>query len=224
LVEFKSELERYLPADLPEREKLVELGARHLEQIAETNRQFNLTRITDAKEAAIKHVFDSVMPWRLFSTARQVLDAGTGAGFPGIPLAIVLPSTRFTLAESIQKKARFVAAAVEMLGLANVAVDARRAEDLAGRGDFDVITARAVAPLERALKLFGAALRNGARLLLYKGPDAADEIAAAGADLRRLRATAEIVLRYELPEAMGSRTIVEVFRSSSAGKSPGAAD
>lgn len=209
-MQFESELERYLPSDVPERGRLVALGAQHLEQIAETNRQFNLTRITDAREAAIKHVLDCVTPWKLFRQARHVLDAGTGAGFPGIPLAIVLPETRFTLAESIQKKARFTAGAVESLGIANATVEARRAEDLAGAGGFDVITARAVAPLERTLKLFGPALRNGARLLLFKGPDAGDEIAAAAAELRRRGAAAEIVLRYELPEGMGRRTIVEV--------------
>jgi 16S rRNA (guanine527-N7)-methyltransferase len=202
-----TELDQVLPTDLPERERLVSLGAQHLSLVAAANEQFNLTRIAGAREAAIKHVLDSVLAWRLFAKADRVLDAGTGAGFPGIPLAIVLPQTQFTLAESIQKKARFVASAVETLGLANVQVEPRRAEELTG---FDIITARAVAPLERALKLFGAALRHGTRLLLYKGPDAPDEIAAAAPDLKRLRARASVVLAYELPESMGRRTIIEV--------------
>ncbi len=210
--EFLAELDKWLPADLPERANLAELAARHLEQIEETNRQFNLTRIIDAREAAIKHVLDSVMPWKLFESARHVLDAGTGAGFPGIPLAIVLPKTRFTLSESIQKKARFTAGAVENLGLTNVTVETWRAEDLARAGDFDVITARAVAPLDRALKLFGPALRKGTRLLLFKGPDAEHEIAEATAELRRLQANATIAMHYGLPEGMGARTVIEVTR------------
>jgi 16S rRNA (guanine527-N7)-methyltransferase len=208
--QFETELDRWLPLDVPERGTLVRLASQHLSLIAEVNRQFNLTRIMEAREAAIKHVVDSVMPWRLFAKAQRVLDAGTGAGFPGIPLAIVLPETRFTLAESIQKKARFVALALDDLKLPNAVIEARRAEELAASGQFQVITARAVAPLERALKLFGPALRRGSRLLLYKGPEVADEITAAEPDLRRLRAAAEIVMRYELPESMGSRTVVEV--------------
>jgi 16S rRNA (guanine527-N7)-methyltransferase len=210
--DFQTELEQWLPPDVPHRADLVALGARHLELTEETNRQFNLTRITNAREAAIKHVLDSVIPWAMFSDARRVLDAGTGAGFPGIPLAIILPGTRFTLAESIQKKARFVSSVAASLNLANVTVEARRAEELAAGGEFEAITARAVAPLERTLALFGPALHLGTRLVLYKGPDAADEITAAEPGLRRLGVTARIAMRYALPEDMGTRTVIEVSR------------
>jgi 16S rRNA (guanine527-N7)-methyltransferase len=112
---FEIELREVLPADLPARERLIVKGAQHLQLIEEANRQFNLTRITSPRDAAIKHILDSVMPWRLFEGARHVLDAGTGAGFPGIPLALVLPEVKFTLSESIQKKARFVEHAVAAL-------------------------------------------------------------------------------------------------------------
>src|ERR1700675_1134174 len=105
---FKEALDQVLPVDLPQRDIVVVKGARHLALIEEANRHFNLTRITGPREAAIKHVLDSVAPWRLFAGATHVLDAGTGAGFPGIPLALVLPEVRFTLSESTQKKARFV--------------------------------------------------------------------------------------------------------------------
>src|SRR6516225_6634222 len=105
---FENELHEVLPADLPERESVALECGKHLQFIEEANRQFNLTRITSPREAAIKHVLDSVTPWRLFANVGRVLDAGTGAGFPGIPLALALPGVRFTLSESIQKKARFV--------------------------------------------------------------------------------------------------------------------
>ena len=206
---YTEELDQVLPRDLPNREVVVAKAAQQLAMIEEANRQFNLTRITAPREAAIKHVLDSVMPWRLFVDARQVLDAGTGAGFPGIPLSLVLPDVRFTLAESIQKKARFVESAVEKLALRNIRVEARRAEELARDGGFDVITARAVAPLERMLGLFGPALKRGTRLRLYKGPDAAQEIAVAAAEARKRRVGMEIVLSYDLPDDAGSRNIVE---------------
>jgi len=166
----------------------------------------NLTRITSPREAAIKHVLDSVWPWRMFLGARSVLDAGTGPGFPGIPLAVVLPEVRFTLAESTQKKARFVETVVRDLELSNVAVSAGRVEDLVKSTPYDTVTARAFAPLERALQWLAPALKTGARAVLYKGPDIDQEIQEAG----RLKFPVDVIDRYELPDAMGSRTIVRV--------------
>lgn len=207
---FEDELNLVLPADLPNRDRVVQLGAAHLELIEEANRQFNLTRIIDPRQAAIKHVLDSVIPWRLFAEARHVVDAGTGAGYPGIPLALVLPETRFTLSESVQKKTRFVESAVSKLALGNIAVTAERAETLVAKGGVDVITARAVAPIPRALELFGPAVKKGANMLLYKGPDAEQEIAAAAGDASRQRVSMDVVMRYELPDALGTRTVIEI--------------
>ncbi len=170
----------------------------------------NLTRILGEREAAIKHVLDSLMPWRLFKNARRVADAGTGAGFPGIPLSLVLPDTQFFLLESVQKKARFVQSAVDALELPNVAVIPLRAEEWLQKQRVDLVTARAVAPLEKALPLFAPALRNGARALLYKGPDVENEIALAQNDARNRRIKIQIVERYQLPDDLGSRTIVEL--------------
>lgn len=201
---FENELQDVLPPDLPNRENVVLQAARHFALIEETNRQFNLTRITSPREAAIKHVLDSVMPWRLFADARRVLDAGTGAGFPGIPLALVLPGVHFTLAESIQKKARFVRSAVDRLQLPNVTIAPRRAEELVRESSFDVVTARAIAPISRVLTLARPCL------LLYKGPDAEREIAEAVAEARKRKLRMRIVMHYELPESQGARTVVEI--------------
>jgi 16S rRNA (guanine527-N7)-methyltransferase len=170
----------------------------------------NLTRITDPREAAIKHVYDSLAPWQRFQHAKRILDAGSGAGFPGIPLALILPDTRFCLAESIQKKARFLDSAVESLELSNVHVYPERAERLLETQRPDVITARAVAPVSRILDLFGKYLKNGARMLLYKGPDVGDELA----ELPKHRLHAQVVCRYELPEGLGVRTLLEVRAQS----------
>lgn len=209
-MQFEEELKRFLPHDLPHRGQLIDKAARHLTLIHSVNDRMNLTRITNPREAAIKHICDSIAPWRHFSGATRVLDAGTGAGFPGLPLAIILPKTRFTLAESSQKKARFVEAAVESLELRNVEVLAQRAEELASTQHPQIITARAVAPMHKLLELFGKALRRGARLMLYKGADVASDLAEASAHQTR----AEVLCRYELPEGLGSRTLIEVTVNS----------
>jgi len=202
-----------LPADLPQRDFLIGKCAEHLELIVEANQYLNLTRITTPREAAIKHVLDSVIPWRLFAEARHVLDAGTGPGFPGIPLSLALPDIQFTLAESIQKKARFVDAALVKLALPNVAVSARRAEEVWRDSRADVITARAFAPVSRVLGLFGPAIKAGTKILLYKGPDAEREIAESAKECAKLRVKAEVVMRYGLPDSLGARTIIQIHGS-----------
>jgi 16S rRNA (guanine527-N7)-methyltransferase len=209
-VSFQRELNQVLPTDLPQRDFLIRKCAEHFELIVQANHYLNLTRITTPRDAAIKHVLDSVIPWRLFAGAGQVLDAGTGPGFPGIPLALVLPDIQFTLAESIQKKARFVDAALVKLELPNVTISARRAEEVWRDWRADVITARAFAPVSRVLGLFGPALKAGMKVLLYKGPDAAREIAESAKECAKLRVRAEVVMRYDLPDALGARAIVQI--------------
>jgi 16S rRNA (guanine527-N7)-methyltransferase len=201
MVDFASELDDVLPADLPHRDNVILKSAQHFALIVEANKVLNLTRITTPREAAIKHVLDSVLPWRLFLGAKHVLDAGTGAGFPGVPLALVLPEIHFTLAESIQKKARFLETALTALDLPNVTIAAQRAEDILKLQKFDIVTARAFAPISRTLEPL-----KGTRLLLYKGPDVEREIA----EVRRPKASIEVVMRYDLPDQLGARIIVEV--------------
>jgi 16S rRNA (guanine527-N7)-methyltransferase len=205
---FAPHLSRYLPGDIPNRERLIAVASQHLARISAANAFMNLTRITSPAEAAIKHVYDSVYPWQFFAGAERVLDAGTGAGFPGVPLSVLYPDTKWTLAESIGKKARFVDAVADELALANVTVVAERAESLAAILRPKVITARAVAPLAKLLDLFRKSLSEDVRLLLYKGPDVESEVTA----MRHSRMEATVVARYELPENLGSRTVVEVHR------------
>ncbi len=205
-MQFEEELARVLPSDVPHRVRLIEKAAKHLALIEAANEHMNLTRITNPQEAAIKHVYDSIAPWRHFRDSRRILDAGTGAGFPGIPLSLVLPDMRFTLSESTQKKARFLDSVVESLDLDNVRVTSERAEEVALNHRTDVITARALAPLVRILDLFRKALKQGTRLVLYKGPDVEAELVEA----QEHRLCAQVLCRYDLPEGLGARTLIEL--------------
>ncbi|HBY62846.1 MAG TPA: 16S rRNA (guanine(527)-N(7))-methyltransferase RsmG [Solibacterales bacterium] len=207
---FAAELAALLPEDLPQRSRVVDLLASHLERVSRVNEYMNLTRIVSPRDAAIKHALDSLMPWRWIEPHELVLDIGSGAGFPGIPLALALPGTRFVLAESVQKKAQFLRDAVEALALPNVEVLAERAEAVLRARTFRVTTARAVAPLERLIHLLAPVAQRTGRMLFYKGRDAGQEIAEAAAELKRRRLRARIAMTYELPDEAGQRHLVEV--------------
>jgi 16S rRNA (guanine527-N7)-methyltransferase len=155
-----------------------------------------------------------VWPWRYFAKANMVLDVGTGAGFPGIPLAIVLPETKFVLSDSTQKRARFVEMTVESLDLPNVTVSTERGENLFKAQNFNIATARAVAPLSRIVPLLAPGLRGDKSALLYKGPDAETEIAEARGETQKRHLSAKLVDRYRLPEEFGERTLVRIAKQS----------
>lgn len=208
--EFARELEAVLPPDIPERARVVELGARHLGMVVEINKVMNVTRIVGAREAAIKHVLDSLLPWRLMEKAGSIVDVGSGAGFPGVPLAVAFPGKRVALVESTQKKARFLQEVVDELQLENAEVHAERGEDFLRNEQFDLLVARAVAPLPKFLEVFGKSLGRVKRLILYKGPEIEDEISEARMELKKRRLECGILIRHELPEGSGVRTILEI--------------
>lgn len=147
-----------------------------LDLLARWNRAYNLTAVDTPAEALTKHVLDSLAALRAVSGTR-VLDVGTGAGFPGLPLAIVAPERQFTLLDSHRKKLRFVDQAAATLGLANVTTVHARAEDYAPERGFDTVTCRAFAPLSRFVAWAGHLVAPGGRLLALKGPIGGDELA-----------------------------------------------
>jgi 16S rRNA (guanine527-N7)-methyltransferase len=205
--DYRTELNRGLPRDLPNREPVVEMSARHLARMSEVNQHLNLTRIVEPREAAVKHVLDSVLPWRLLEPYTTLADIGSGAGFPGVPLALTFPDKRFLLIESVGKKARFLSELVTELGLPNVSVHAARAEELLRVEKADVLIARAVASCDKLLKLLRPVLQ-GRALLLYKGADVEPELREAAAEAERQKRKPRILMRYELPHGAGARSII----------------
>jgi len=141
------------------------------------NRTYNPTAIRDPLEMVAKHLLDS-LAMHPFAGDGALADLGTGAGLPGIPLAIAHPGLQVTLVESNGKKARFLREAVRTLKLPNARVAEARIEALDMPGMFDAITARALATLPLILQLGGHLLKPEGKLLAMKGAVPADEIAA----------------------------------------------
>ena len=151
----------------------------------------SLTSVTDPQQAEDVHLRDSLSALALDEVrlASSVVDIGSGAGYPGIPLAMALPGTSFTLVDSVGKKARFAGRAAAALGLGNVEAVAMRSEELAsdrGREAFDLALARAVAPLSVLAELASPLLAEGGTLVAWKGEREPGEEARVGALADRL--------------------------------------
>ena len=140
---------------------------------------------------------------------RTLVDIGSGAGLPGLVLAMVLPETAVTLLEPMERRCRFLAECVTELGLANVSVLRARAEEAALRAD--VATARAVAPLARLAELAVGVVRPGGMVLAIKGRTAAQELADAGPVLRRIGARSAEVVRAGQGKVVPATTVVRFF-------------
>jgi 16S rRNA (guanine527-N7)-methyltransferase len=147
----------------------------YLRELERWNRAYNLTAIRDAEGMLVRHLLDSlaVLP---FVRGPRVLDAGTGPGLPGIPLALAAPALELTLLDSGAKKVRFLRHVVAALGLKNVEVVHARLEDYPAGAGFDTVVARALAPLPRLLELLGPLCAPGGRILAMKGRRPDDEL------------------------------------------------
>ena len=187
--------------------------AAYLALLLRWNRTYNLTAIREPGEMVRKHLLDSlamhasVAP--LAARGGRLADLGTGAGLPGIPLAIALPSLQVALVESNGKKARFMREAVRSLQLGNARVVESRIEAFAEPAAFDAITARALATLPLIIELGGHLLKPDGVLLAMKGVLPVDEIAAlpAGWQVRDVHA-------LTVPGVAGERHLVVVGRAA----------
>ncbi|MBS0394683.1 MAG: 16S rRNA (guanine(527)-N(7))-methyltransferase RsmG [Proteobacteria bacterium] len=161
-----------LAADAAQVEQLLALTA----LVREANETMNLTAIVEPVAMVRKHLLDSltVQPWL---AGPWVIDVGTGAGFPGLPLAILNPGFRFTLIDSTAKKARFVERAAETLGLGHVRVVCERAESYAPASRAQTVVSRALATVSEFVRVAGHLCARDGRLLAMKGRDPAAELA-----------------------------------------------
>ncbi len=139
------------------------------------NRRVNLTAIRDRNEMITAHILDSLVARPLLQ-GLTVLDVGTGAGFPGLPLAIAEPGRQFTLLDSNNKKIMFVQHATGLLGLSNVTAVKGRCEDYAPGQCFDTVIARALAALPRLVEIAGHHVKEDGVFVALKGRYPAEEL------------------------------------------------
>lgn len=184
----------------------------YYDMVVETNKVMNLTAITEASEFETKHFIDSLLPFKEFEGVRTVADIGSGAGFPAIPLAIVLPSVQFTLVDSLQKRVNFLNTVIEKLSLKNCVAVHSRAEDFAkqGREKFDAVTARAVAALNILLEYTAPLTKTGGKVIAYKGSAADEEIRSAVNAAKILGVKFEKSVEFSLPG--GDVRVVPVYK------------
>lgn len=190
--------------------------------LVEWNERMNLTGITAYDEVYVKHFLDSVLIRKLpefdnlIRQRGRVIDVGTGAGFPGLPLAICYPMMEFVLCDSLQKRLTFLAEVVNQLGLKNVTLVHGRAEDLGQnpnfRGQFDAVVSRAVARLNLLMELVCPFLVRGGVAFCYKGPQVVEEMPDALRAAKVLKSEIGELVVYDLPSAAGSRTIVPILQ------------
>ena len=163
-----------------------------------------------------RHVLNSLALVPAIPERSTVADLGSGAGLPGLVLAIGRPDLHVTLVEPLLRRATFLQEAVDALGLVGVTVVRSRAEELHGKQRFDVVTARALAPLDRLLGWAMPLVAAEGCLLAMKGASASEEIAGAGATLRRLKCARPELLELTGPDGSSTATVVRVAHADPA--------
>jgi 16S rRNA (guanine527-N7)-methyltransferase len=163
-------------------DKAISLFLNYLEELTEWNKKINLTSVTGDRDIIIRHFLDSLILTPLLVNQKNLLDIGSGAGFPGIPLKIILPDLKVTLMDSINKKVVFMRHIIRTLGLKNIEAIQARAEDKETIRKFvacfDVVTSRAFAELGKFLESASPYAKKGGMLLALKGPKGSEEVKA----------------------------------------------
>ena len=177
-----------------------------LQSMLNENKKFNLTGITDPREAIIKHLFDSLSVAKEIS-AISIADIGSGAGFPGIPLAIVKPNSNFFLAEAKQKKAKFIKSATKDLGLLNVVVFGKRSEEIKIKKGVEAIVCRAIGSLDYFIEKTKHLLSEGGSLYAMKGKLSDDEIKKIPSDWRIAQ-----IKKIDVPYLEAERHLIRVLK------------
>lgn len=207
--------------DLTE-EKINQLD-KYYELLIEKNKVMNLTAITDFDEVIVKHFADSLSICTVLpEDVKTVCDLGTGAGFPGIPMAIAYPNLKFTLIDSLNKRIKFLQEVVDTLGLKNVELVHARAEE-AGRNkifreSFDLVVSRAVANISTLSEYCLPLVRLEGYFISFKSGDITEEINQSGSAITKLGGKLKKPILFTLPETDISRSFLIINKIKSTPK------
>lgn len=187
--------------------------------LIEEEKTAGLTGIKEPVDVAVKHFLDAlaIRRWVAFKPGERLIDVGSGAGFPGIPLSVTAPGLQVILLEAVRKKVDFLRKAIALLGLRNAEAVWGRAEEygrLEGyREAFDWAVARAVAPLRELLEYALPFLRRGGVFLAYKGPKGLKEVEASHRAADVLGGKVEQVQEYRLPLTGDERLLIFIRKT-----------
>ena len=188
----------------------------YYEFLVSENQKYNLTAITDFNDVVMKHFIDSVLPLNKIKENASVIDVGTGAGFPGVPLKILRPDIKLTLLDSLQKRINFLNQLLKLLGINDVKTIHSRAEDYIkqGREKFDYALSRAVASVPTLAEYLLPYVKVGGEILMYKGSGFQEELDLGHKAIKILGGQVENVLNYKLNEIDSQRNIIIIKKIS----------
>lgn len=219
LNQFEKYLEQF---QITLNDKQKEQFLKYYELLVEWNGFMNLTAITEFDDVMKKHFADSLSIVKAFSKIRteelKVIDIGTGAGFPGIPLKIVFPQIELTLLDSLQKRLKFLQEVIDQLELGEVELIHGRAEDFCKpsmkREQYDLCVSRAVANLATLSELCLPYVKVGGKFIPYKSEKAEEEVREAQKAITLLGGEVKEQIGFELPESNIGRTLVVIEKKN----------
>lgn len=196
---------------------------KYYEILIEKNKVMNLTAITEVNDVVTKHFVDSISLINYFElNNKKIIDVGTGAGFPGIPLAIILQNTEFTLMDSLNKRINFLNEVIKLCDLNNVTTIHSRAEDLGRnieyREKFDICVSRAVANLSTLLEYCIPFVKVGGSFISYKSGNVDEELDASKSAQTKLSCIIDKKISFTLNGTDMSRSFVKFDKKGTLSK------